>query len=133
MKGLFDILSPILLSAACGFAQEINLFALPREAPMRRVDGPPASAKPGQALLESVARPGEYHVFQLRVVAGNAPLGPLRITFSGLQGRETGIPAAAMECLSLDGIGNDGLPFNKDFEGTSRLTAGGKPVGEHLL
>lgn len=157
MKTNSYILSLTLLAAACGFAQEINLFALPRDAPMRRVDEPPASAKPGQAMLESVARAGEYHVFQLGVVAGDEPLGTLRITFADLQGKEMGIPAAAMECLSLGGIGNDGLPFTKEvvvpaggvqvmwcgvqvpatargtFEGSARLAAAGKPVGTYTI
>ena len=124
---------------------------------MRRVDGPPASAKPGRVMLESVARPGEYHVFQLGVVAGDEPLGPLRVTFAGLRGKETAIPSGAMECLSLGGMGSDGQPFTKEvvvpasgvqvmwcgvqvpatargsFEGTARLDAGGKPVGSYTI
>ncbi len=112
-KNVYALFMALFATAWC-VAGEINLFALPREAPMRRVDGPPASAKPGEAVLESIARPGEYHVFQLGVVAGDAPLGPLQISFADLKGEEMNIPAAALECLSLGGIGSDGLPFTKE-------------------
>jgi len=58
---------------------------------------------------------GRISCLQLGVVAGDAALGPLRLTYSDLKGGGGVIPAAATECLSLGAIGSDGLPFTKDL------------------
>jgi hypothetical protein len=89
------------------------LFTAPREHPWRLVDGPPPGAATGAVAFEGVARPGEFFVFQIGLVPDTAT-GPLAVQFEDLT-REGVAPiqAAALRCISLGGIGNDGRPFTK--------------------
>lgn len=151
----FSMASVLAISGA--LADTPRIFTLPREQPLRRVDPVPAGAVVERVEFAGKARPGEYFVFQLGVVAGSEALGPLRLIFSDLSSGSHAIPSNQIECLNLGGIGNDGKPFQKDlilppqriqplwsgihipesakgtYLGKARLEAGGKVVGTYSL
>jgi hypothetical protein len=104
-----------LLAVTGALAETPRLFTLPREQPLRRVDPAPTEARVGEADFAGTARPGEYFVFQLGVVTGDAELGPLRMRFSDLRSASDSIPSGQIECINLEGIGNDGKPFKKNL------------------
>ncbi len=134
----------------------IRLFSLPREKPLRFVDGPPDGAVAGKASFSGVARPGEFYVFQLGLVPSE-PTGPLSLEFSPLSGPAGSIPASALRCISLGGVDGFGKKFVKDirvpagrvqvlwcgvdlpldaagdFQGTATLKSGDKTIGEFAI
>ncbi|MFA6294431.1 MAG: glycoside hydrolase domain-containing protein, partial [Victivallales bacterium] len=90
-----------------------RIFILPREKPWRRADGIPVTST-GAASFSETARPGEFFVFQVGLVAA-FPAGPLRACPKDLRGDAGGtISASLIRNLSLGGIGQDGKPFIKD-------------------
>lgn len=146
-----------LLAVTDAMAEAPRIFSLTREEPLRRVDPVPAGAVAGMAEFAGKARPGEYFVLQLGVVAGSEALGPLRLIFSDLASGSDIIPSGQIECLNLGGFGNDGKPLRKDlilppqrtqplwcgiqvpesangtYSGTARLDAGGSVVGSYSV
>ncbi len=112
---LFGFWPALLLCTAPALSASL-FFTAPREHPWRLVDGPPPGAAAGEASFEGVARPGEFFVFQIGLVP-DAAAGPLAVAFEDLA-REGGtpIPAAALRCISLGGVGSDGNPFAKRIE-----------------
>lgn len=83
----------------------IRVFTAPRERPIRRVDAPPTTAQP---TFTGTARPGEFFVFQLGLLA-DTPSGPLGFEPGALGA----IPASAVQCLSLGGVSPRGERFTK--------------------
>ncbi|MDR2982390.1 MAG: DUF6067 family protein, partial [Puniceicoccales bacterium] len=66
------------------------------------------------AVFSGSTCPGEYYVFQVGIHAMR-DTGPLSVEFSELRDKTTGriIPAKALDCLSLGGVGPDGKSFEK--------------------
>ncbi len=101
------------------------LFTESREHSVRRFDGIPETwlQRPAaeRATFHGDARPGEYFVFQVAVVAPRGAIGPLSIGCSGFGS----ISADHLHCLSTGGTGPDGTPFSKSI----KVPAGGvKPL-----
>jgi hypothetical protein len=144
-----------MIGASCALAQP-KLFTLPRENPWRRVDPAPAQTSAGSAIFRDSARPNEYFVFQLGIIA-DTETAPLAVEFSDLKSSTGSIPAESIDCLSLGGIGNDGQPFAKEitlapgevkvlwcgvmipenasgtYSGTALLNADGKTIARYQL
>ncbi|MCX6365570.1 MAG: DUF6067 family protein [Armatimonadetes bacterium] len=83
----------------------ILVFTGPRERPIRRVDAPPSTPNP---TFTGAARPGEFFVFQVALVAS---MGGGEVGF--VPGALGAIPASAMRCLSLGGVDAQGRAFTK--------------------
>ena len=83
----------------------LTVFTAPRERPIRRVDAPPSTSNP---TFTGAARPGEFFVFQIALVAseGGGELG-------FVPGALGAISASAVRCLSLGGIDAQGKAFTK--------------------
>lgn len=133
-----------------------RLFTLPREKPWRFVDGVPAVTSVGTAPCGGTARPGEFFVFQLGVVADEA-VGPLSLELPDLKGHGGTIPSSLLHCLSLGGTGSDGKPLAKSitvpaggiqvlwcgvdvptdakgsYTGSARLSGDGRTLGTYAL
>ena len=103
----------LLLSVLPGYAVA-QLFTAPREKPWRMVDDVPAAATANAARFSGTARPGEFFVFQIGIKP-KAPAGPLSVRFSELHSSRAAIPADALYCLTLGGIGNDGHPLKREI------------------
>lgn len=91
-----------------------QLFTAPRDKPWRMVDDVPVAETASRATFTGMARPGEFFVFQIGVKP-KTPGGPLVVRFDELRSEDTAIPAEAMCCLSLEGIGSDGRPLAKEI------------------
>jgi hypothetical protein len=83
----------------------ILIFTAPRERPIRRIDAPPSTPSP---TFTGAARPGEFFVFQVALVAST---GGSEVGF--VPGALGAIPASTVRCLSLGGVDAQGKAFTK--------------------
>ncbi len=119
MKHSLVVCPLFILLAVTPAVAGMKLFTAPRETPWRMVDDAPPSAAVEHASFSGTARPGEFFVFQIGLLP-DQDTEPLSMRFSELWFSELGgdgksIPAAALRCLSLGGIGADGKPFSKEI------------------
>jgi hypothetical protein len=90
------------------------LFPETRANPIRMFDTLPASwaqRGPGGSLKDTALR-GEYLGFQIGAWAPRAAVSNLRVSFGDLHSDDGSIiPASALTCFNLGGVGYDGKPF----------------------
>lgn len=90
------------------------LFPETRSNPVRMFDALPerwATRGPGGAFSDT-ARRGEYLSFQIGAWAPRSPINNVRVNFSDLHADDgSTLPASALTCFNLGGIGYDAKPF----------------------
>ncbi|MET3651040.1 glycoside hydrolase domain-containing protein [Dyella japonica] len=96
-------------------AARLLLFPETRANPIRMFDALPeawATRGAGGALSDTALR-GEYLSFQLGAWAPGSAVNDLRVRFGALKAADgSTIPASALTCFNLGGIGYDGKPFS---------------------
>ncbi len=109
-------------SGAAVFGETPAFFAFPevREKPIRWHDAVSeekftAAAEGNAFRLE--ARPGEWFMFQVGVLARDVAVEDVRLTFSDFRNAEAGVPGFSAEkltCYNLAGVDISGKPFTKN-------------------